>query len=330
VKASLRGSACALVVALVCVLAAYLALAAPASADSPVVTEFKLTPPDHLTVGDRIPVSITVEADRGTRLQIAPGGVPDGLAVAESPRFSTTTLASGRVRTRIDFAVAAFVVGDYPVPPLKLRYQDIGGNVGELQTPAARLTIESTLPSSGPLQARDLKPQAEIGAAAAPPYEIVAVAGGLLALALALLLIAWRRTRRRPVTAVEPPAPEEELGPEDAARRALDGAAARLATEGDLAGCYASLSATVREYLTRRFGFPAFALTTAELQAQMVFRGIDRWQARLAGGLLEQCDAVVFAHYLPAAERAQADLTAAYEIIEMSRPREEAAEVATA
>jgi hypothetical protein len=53
--------------------------------------------------------------------------------------------------------------------------------------------------------------------------------------------------------------------------------------------------------------------------------GHDRWQVRVAGGLLTQCDAVVYARYRPAAERADADLTAAYEIVEMSRPEERAA-----
>ena len=78
----------------------------------------------------------------------------------------------------------------------------------------------------------------------------------------------------------------------------------------------------MRSYLTDRFGFPAFALTTTELQERMVRQGLDRWQARLVGGLLNQCDAVVYASYRPARERADADLTAAYEIVEMSRQAE--------
>ena len=80
------------------------------------------------------------------------------------------------------------------------------------------------------------------------------------------------------------------------------------------------MAVTLRNYLTERFGFPAFALTTTEMQDEMVRRGIDRWQARIVGGLLNQCDAVVYARYRPAIERADADLTAAYEIVEMSRP----------
>ncbi len=59
----------------------------------------------------------------------------------------------------------------------------------------------------------------------------------------------------------------------------------------------------------------------------MLKRGLDRWQVRVASGLLEQCDAVVYAQYRPAPERADADLTAAYEIVEMSRPEPEPEEV---
>jgi hypothetical protein len=61
----------------------------------------------------------------------------------------------------------------------------------------------------------------------------------------------------------------------------------------------------------------------------MLKRGLDRWQVRVASGLLEQCDSVVYARYRPAAERADADLTAAYEIVEMSRPEPEPEQAVT-
>ncbi|HEY7293499.1 MAG TPA: hypothetical protein VH916_00605, partial [Dehalococcoidia bacterium] len=150
--------------------------------------------------------------------------------------------------------------------------------------------------------------------------ELIAAAGALAVLAVAIMWVAWRRLVGAEDGAAGQALPEENLGPEDAARRALDGVGARFASDVNFSEYYAGLSTIVREYLTRRFGFPAFALTTAELQGQMVFRGMDRWQARLVTGLLEQCDAVMFAHYEPAPERADADLTAAYEIVEMSRP----------
>ena len=114
--------------------------------------------------------------------------------------------------------------------------------------------------------------------------------------------------------------------PEDAARATLDEAGAAFAANRDYVAYYTALGNAVRNYLSRRYEFPAFALTTRELEAEMLRQGLNRWQIRVATGLLSQCDAVVYARYRPAAERADADLTAAYEVVEMSRPVEDAEE----
>ena len=90
--------------------------------------------------------------------------------------------------------------------------------------------------------------------------------------------------------------------------------------DGDYEAYYTALGVVVRKYLADRYDFPAYALTTRELESQMRDRGLDRWQIRVAGGLFTQCDSVVYARYRPATERAEHDLTAAYEIVEMSRP----------
>ena len=81
---------------------------------------------------------------------------------------------------------------------------------------------------------------------------------------------------------------------------------------------YGALAFTLRHYLSEQFGFPAYAMTRRELQRHTSRAGIDRWPARLTANLLEQCDAVQFAGFRPAPERVEADLTAAYEIIELT------------
>jgi hypothetical protein len=65
-------------------------------------------------------------------------------------------------------------------------------------------------------------------------------------------------------------------------------------------------------------------MTAPELEARMVQLGLNRWQARLVGGLLAECDEVVYARYTPALPRADATLTMAYEIAEMGVLRESA------
>jgi len=318
-----------LAIAALVLVAAGLALPAVARADAPKVTSFVVDAPDRLTVGDHFNVSVTVEVDSGTRVQLAPGGLPREVSLAAAPSVTSRAKSGGRTEVKLDLVLAAFVVGDYQMPGLTLSYSGPDGATGTLQTPAARLSIASTLPAGGTLEPRPLKPQAEIGAAGGAPYQLLGLAGAALVVAAALTYVAWRRRRRPAPAPVALPAPEE-LGPEDEARRRLDGAAAQFGTDRDYAAYYQALANVVRGYLTERFDFPAFALTTAELQRRMVARGMDRWQARLVGGLLEQCDAVLYAGYRPALERADADLTAAYEIIEMSRPAPQPMEVALA
>ncbi len=308
------------VVALVVALGVLLLQSAPAYAADPVVTGVEVQLPDKLTVGDRLRYVITTEVDAGSTVAVAPAGLPESLRQTERLQTKTKSLPNGRSEVTVTLEVAAFVPGQIEVPPIKLRARAPGGATTDFETPASNLTVQSVLPAGGGvLTPRDLKPQAEIGTSA-PMALYAALAAMALGLLLILALIVWRMRRiaaRAAVVEVVPVA--ATLPAEDQARRVLDGAAEMLAAH-DYEAYYSTLSTTVRTYLTDRFGFPAFALTTTELQERMVSQGMDRWQARLVAGLLNQCDAVVFAQYRPAPDRADADLTAAYEIVEMSRP----------
>jgi hypothetical protein len=171
------------------------------------------------------------------------------------------------------------------------------------------------------LEPRDLKPQAVVGN---PPATWIAQA--LIAAIVGVIVLVgaamWRRSvLRRRALYVPPPKPVV-LGPEDYARDALDKAGIAFREDGDYEAYYTAIGNVVRKYLSERFEFPAFAMTTNELEHRMRDQGLDRWQIRVAGGLFTQCDSVVYARYRPAVERAEHDLTAAYEIVEMSRPLE--------
>ncbi|MEI7926621.1 MAG: hypothetical protein WCI61_10605, partial [Chloroflexota bacterium] len=170
-----------------------------------------------------------------------------------------------------------------------------------------------------------LKPQASI--AGAPPAWVRPTIGGaaVLALSLVLALAVQLLSRRRRDAAIE--VGPTDNSPERVAREALDalGAAAGPARL-DYPTYYGGLALTVRTYLAARFGFNAHALTTRELERRMVSHGVDRWQARLVGGLLERCDDAVYAHRHPDFASADHDLTVAYEIVELSRPRDRAVE----
>jgi hypothetical protein len=309
------------------------ALAAPAvrpasaqSADQPVTVRASVDR-DQVTVGDRITLTIVVEHDAGVSLdalvQAAAFGSFDVLT-AEPPQ--ERALETGHVETTLVFTVAAFGTGELEIPAIDVPYTDAAGNPATATAPAIPVSVTSVIPAGeSPTDIRDLKPQLTVPGGA-PPYVRPALIAGavVIAVGLAMLLARVLRRRRAPAPAGPPPLPEDE------ARAELERIAGLALPDGGAHKEHYRLVGTcVRRYLAGRYGFPAVALTTAELEEQMVSRGVDRWQARLVSSLLEECDEVRYGQYVPAAARADADLTAAFEIVEMTRPQpreEDAAE----
>jgi hypothetical protein len=292
-----------------------------ADAADPVLVDLRVDAPPVVTVGDHVTYTIVVEVDAGTGVAIAAAGLPPEVALVDRPETMRVSLTDGRERVTITFRLAAFIAGEILVPPVPVRYTLPDDSAGILETPNTVIEVTSVLPAAGEVTPRDLKPQAEIGTTPPSwPLPVIAALIGALALLIVLALVR-RRVKKYVVTRALRRAPVF-IGAEDAARARLDEAGAAYAATGDLIPYYTALGNTVRNYLTQRYGFPAFALTTRELESAMLRLGLDRWQIRVSSGLLTQCDAVVYARYRPAGERADADLTAAYEIVEMSRPQE--------
>ena len=300
------------------VLAMMLAASLAHAQQAPAIVAVRVTP-DTATVGDRLELTIEVDHDDAFTVE-GPGfgenfGKLELIAIAD-PR---TEGHDGVSRTTFAYTLAAFVTGAVELPPLPVRWRGAAGE-GELSTPAQTITIESVL-APGDDELRPLKPQLDIADPAPPPIvPIIFVAAFAALTALGYVLVS-RALGARPAGAAA--VPEIALTPTEAARASLDALAAAAAAGRDLAWYYASIAATVRRYLSERYGFPAYAMTRTELQRHMTREELGRWPARLTANLLEQCDAVQFAGFSPAPERADADLTAAYEIIELTQPEGE-------
>lgn len=302
-------------------MAAAAALPATVLSQEPVLVDAHLSP-TRATVGDRLTLSVTIEHERDTAIE-PPGAeaafAPLELVEATPPEMRS--LGHGRAETRLTFILTAFQTGDLTVPPLAIQYRDGGGDVGSLVTPALALVVDSVIPSGqAPEEIRDLKPQAVLAGGGVPAWVwATLVTAGCLIVTLATYLL-MRYALREPVP--EPSDPPRPQPPDEIARAELDRLAG-LDPQGpdQLRECYRRLAACLRRYLSDRFGFPAFAMTTQELERRMRELGVETWPARLISGLLQECDAVQFAQYVPAPERARADLITAHEIVELTRPK---------
>jgi hypothetical protein len=257
--------------------------------------------------GEQVVLSIVVRTAPGAIVEVDPAAPSwNGVEFVRIGSESIAVEGDAEVH-RLELIVAPFWLGEISFLPAVNIVQ--GTDVTPRLLPAVAITVRATLAADAPLELSPLPPPEAIGGAESPLLR-PGIAGGVVAGVIAAGFVAgWlvRRILRRPAPAslpvFEPSRPPFAI------------ADAEAMINTDPVGAYRALGTVVRSVIAGRYGFPAAALTTRELQGRMEAEGVDRWLARLVGGLLQECDAVVYAGYRPADERRQADLTMAHEIV---------------
>lgn len=258
-------------------------------------------------IGQQVVLTLQVVTPQGATVDIDPAAQSwNSVDVVRVDSQTSRDAGNQSIHTLV-VTVAPFVTGNIAFAPSVLVTANAVSTPREL--PALQLSVMPTLGPNDKLELSPLLAPQAIGGAESPllkPGIVVGAIAGVLLLALGGFFggrAVLRRSRRKPLPALVPlPVPD------------LRGAEALM--EADLVAAYRTLASSVRAVISERYGLAAYALTTGELQGRMEARGIDRWQARLVGGLLQECDAVVYAGYRPAGERRLADLTIAREIVE--------------
>ncbi len=273
--------------------------------------------PPAATLGDRVTLDVRVRHTSEVVVTVERPAI-EGAEVLGDAQPVTVVQPDGAVVTSYSFRYQLFVLGEVDAGQLRVRWLREDGSTGGYVTAGPILTVVSVR-APGDVELRPLKPP--LAVAGAPPAWVrpAAIAGAVAPVAVALVaaVVLWRRRRRQPEVEAEPHTAEER------ARERLD-ALRRRRLEDDEAfqAYYGAIAVSVRDYLGDRFHFNAAALTTSELERRMTAHGVDRWQARLVGGLLDRCDRAVYARDYPDPASADHDLTVAYEIVELSRPRQ--------
>ncbi len=275
--------------------------------------------PQRVTVGDRITLSISVEHDPGVVLE-APDDpeafAPLDLIDVRDP--VTREIAGGRSETLFEYELAAFLIGD--VEPSPLSITATGAEVLRVEPPS--IVVESVVPPDAPLQFRDLK--APLQASTGPPRWIWAAffMAGFAAISVFTMALARVPTLSRPPVLVKEPVEPEEDAQDIIRAEFTDLEEAGLLDSGELAKYYERVGETLRRYLSLRFDVPASAMTPSEIEKQLDAIAMNKLAVRQVVSTLEQCQAVQFAGYRPARERAEADLAGAREIVRLTSEAE--------
>ena len=295
-------------------------IAAPRAAEAaePQITSALITP-FVANIGDRMTLTIVVQHDPGTTIT-GPAfddniGALELLAVNEPVTVTTDSGAT----TTLSYTLTSFRIGPGAIPSIELVWREPAGT-GIIRTPEVQYAVDSVL-QPGDDSLRPLKAQLAIPQPAPPPFVPAAI------VVMMALLTACGYWLMRQAIALRPPTPTPAyvpapISPARIAREELDALTRDGLARTDTAAYYAIVAGAVRRYLSRRFGFPAFALTRREIAREMERAGIDRWPAHLTENLLDQSAAAEFAQFEPAPERRDQDLAAAYEIIDLTSPEE--------
>ena len=289
---------------------------ARAQEDEPSIEVTATFSPPAASIGDRVTLDVRVRHPADVVITAERPSIADADVLGDAQPV-TQAQPDGTVVTSYSFRYQLFALGEVTAGQLRVRWLREDGTAGVYVTRGPVLTVVSVR-APGDQDLRPLKPPVSV--AGAPPAWVRPAAAGAVVLLLAAGLLAavawWRRLRVVPEPEVEPHTAEERARERlDALRRG------RLEDEAAYQAYYGTISLAVRDYLGERFRFNADALTTSELERRMTSHGVDRWQARLVGGLLDRCDRAVYARDYPDPASADHDLTVAYEIVELSRPR---------
>jgi len=287
------------------------------------ITADVILEPRGVTVGDRITLTITVEHSEDILVS-----APDDreafkpLDLIEVLPPETRDIGSGRMESVFSFELAAFSIGEFKLEPIAIT----SDGLEVLHVLPEAVLVESVVPPDAApdaepdaaVQLRGLKAPLEAGTG--PPKWIWAalLMAGFAAVSVFTMGLARVSTLRQPPASKPAPSPPGPP-PDDTALEEFDQIAeARLLDRGELSEYYRRIGEILRGYLTRRFDVPASALTPRELEARLEATSMSKLAARQAVATLEQCHSVQFAGYEPARERAEADLSAALEVVRLT------------
>jgi hypothetical protein len=291
----------------------------PAFAADPVNAAAKVDR-TSITVGERIQLSIVVDAD--------PGYLPSDPTIAHDiGSFEVVQTQQAQKITRgvqiqfiYKYAITAWQVADLVIPPISIAWIGPNGQTGTAVTGEVPIKVVTVVANGEKADdIKPLKPQLTVSEELLPRLQRIAIGlGGAVALMVVVGIALWLLIRKRAAALFE-----ERLTPVQRALRELDQLAElKLPEEGKTAEHYARLTASLRQYAVDRFGVQP-GRTSREVRDALERAGLERTQAAAIYEILHEGDEVRFRHTTPYPAHAQNAVRAALEIIRRAATAEE-------
>lgn len=253
--------------------------------------------PDSLTVGDPVVAHLQMRTAADTQVRFSPeqklGNEVQILNFQEQPHSLAED--SGETLWEAQYTLALYLTGEKMLPPFVVQVQR--DSVTTLvSSDSVFVYVASVLDDSlAAGNILDIKEQRDLRV----PWPLwVWIVLAVVAVALLIAFLWWRRRNRRPIVVrVEPLKPAHEIAL--AALRQLQ--AKRLPLDGRIKEHYIQLSEILRSYLEAApvFAIPALEETTDEIVQSLKDRGTTPERVTHVQLLCEEADLVKFAKHQP-------------------------------
>ncbi len=270
----------------------------------------------QITIGDLIHYRIQVSRSPEVKVEWPSPGSNLGAFEIRDYELPEPREENGRIIEEMQFTISTFDTGAFVIPPLGIRYVlPPDTNRYELKTEPIDIYVASLKPSlDGDI--RGLKPQGVLPR----DWRRILMYAGIAVFALALIGGLWfywryRKSGRVPFVKPEPPRPAHEIALE--ALKALE--AEQLLAQGQVKEHFSRLSDILREYLENRYFMPALESTTFEIVQYFSEDGRLGGQIEPLEKVLNLCDLVKFAKYIPGEDEADEAMRLSYAFIEATR-----------
>ncbi|GAB4341056.1 MAG: hypothetical protein Kow0037_27360 [Calditrichia bacterium] len=278
-----------------------------------------------ITIGDRIQYKLTIEHQKGIRIEQPGPGANLGQFEIKDFEILDPVEENGLVRREYLYVISVFDTGTFVIPPFPVAFaaSDTATRYQLIQSEPLEIRVESVLDDPN-ADIRDIK-EPILLPLQWKRYAMWAAVVLLILVAIGLTIyFFYLRKKGQPIFRKEVVRPAHEI-----AREKL--AALRQRLKEDLeAGrqkvWFSDLSETLRIYLEGRFFVRAMEETTAEILEAIAEAGIEPEEQERVRQILGISDLVKFASYQPTMEEAENALQLCEQFVENTRLEFEAVE----
>lgn len=225
----------------------------------------------EITIGDQIHYKLSVDYANGVEVRKPEWGQGlEGFQIIDF-ELGEPEKVGERWKMVDIYTLSTFTPEDYTIPPLTIPITLPTGATQELTTQPISIKVKSILPEDEKeYELKDLKGPVPVYSGILTGRVMAVVAGILVLLLILFGIWRWRRHAVVGPAVVPPPRPEDEVALERLAglRTMLEACEEGLPQET----CRTfglELSEALREYLERRYSFPALEMTSEEIRTQL-------------------------------------------------------------